>query len=133
VRCCGGGDEPEAVDVALQRAIKEPQLSRVILIGDAPPHSAPRDCTQEAESLANGNIPVFSVVVGSSVDAASSFSRIASITGGQCVSLERADELFELITLVFVSDFGSNALVNYVKAHPLLSTSGRNLLRLLKG
>jgi len=63
VRCCGGGDEPEAVDVALQRAIKEPQLSRVILIGDAPPHSAPRDRTQEAESLANGNIPVFSVVV----------------------------------------------------------------------
>ncbi|MEB3310644.1 MAG: vWA domain-containing protein [Snowella sp.] len=38
IACNGGGDFPEAVEKALEIAIKESVVSRVILIGDAPPH-----------------------------------------------------------------------------------------------
>lgn len=36
--CTGGGDAPEAVEKALEFANNSPDVTRVILIGDAPPH-----------------------------------------------------------------------------------------------
>lgn len=65
VGCYGGGDIPEAVDRALQLALEEQALTRVILIGDAPPHEQ-RDCTKEAEGLGQKRRPVYPIVIGQS-------------------------------------------------------------------
>ena len=74
VRCHGGGDFEEAVEAALAEANRDPrQPTRVLLIGDAPPHPEKKGqplarhggrimetdwCTECAE-LARKGIPVY--------------------------------------------------------------------------
>ena len=126
IECKGGGDFPEAVDRALQQAISEKTLSRVILIGDAPPHSQ-RDCQREATHLGLLGRPVYPIVIGQAVETYEAFSRIAKLSKGKVIKLENLEELFELISLVVVHAMGGEAMKTYEEKYRI-SESGKRLL-----
>lgn len=133
VSCYGGGDVPEAVDRALQLALEEQALTRIILIGDAPPHEQ-RDCTKEAEGLGQKSRPVYPIVIGQSEETRRAFERIARLSGGKVVPLTNIDELFDFIVILSVHAAGANALSKYREQYQDALTEGgrRLLLTLLK-
>ena len=64
IKCDGGGDEPEAVEDALEFAYREKEnVTRVILIGDAPPHSVDK-AKRQSLNLNKRGCPVFAFLVG---------------------------------------------------------------------
>ncbi|KAK3272875.1 hypothetical protein CYMTET_18851 [Cymbomonas tetramitiformis] len=97
--CGGGGDYEEAVEIALQEVRKEHErqpVTRVLLIGDAPPHYQKQgddlrpfhdhvlttDYLTEAEKLAELNIPVYTFYIGYKDDLIDAFTLIAEKTHG---------------------------------------------------
>lgn len=129
--CDGGGDAPEAVDRALQVALQEEQVSRVILIGDAPPHAA-QDCSKEAQALGQKNRPVYPIVIGQCAETREAFARIARLSGGKMIELTNLDELFEFITILTVHAMGDEALRKYEAKNPELSQGAKKLLQDLR-
>jgi len=127
ITCDGGGDTPEAVDRALQVALQEQEVSRVILIGDAPPHAA-QDCTKEAQELGQKKRPVYPIVIGQDPQTHEAFARIASLSGGKVIALTNLDELFELITILTVHAMGDEALRRYAMKNPALRQGAKQLL-----
>lgn len=101
----GGGDIPEAVERALEVAANDEQATRVVLIGDAPPH-AKRDWRAQANNLAQLGRPVYAFVVGGDRFARRYFAQIAEITGGRCAELSDLAALIDLVALTAADDVG---------------------------
>lgn len=87
----GGGDEPEAVDAALEDALTRglpgaagPRTARaVVLVGDAPPH--PGRVSRVHELIAQGaaqGVAVHSIYCGEDEGTAALFARLAATSGG---------------------------------------------------
>lgn len=133
IQCIYGCDDPEAVDRALHIALEEDQVSRVILIGDSPPHRH-RDCTKEGRDLGLKKRPVYAIVVGENQQTHYAFQTIATLSGGKLIPLRNLDELFDFITILSVDAAGADALLKYQKQYQYALTDGgrRLLLTLLK-
>ena len=113
--CYGGADFPEAVEYALRQATKDEHTTRIILIGDAPPHQE-RDYRHQAKTLAQMQRPVYSFVVGQHPDTWSTFREISKITGGACAPLKSAEELLQLITITVADDLeGESGVQKYLQ------------------
>lgn len=110
IYCHGGGDAPEAVEKALSIAADDDQTTRIILIGDAPPH-ADRDYREQAARLAQLKRPVFSFVVGDDCETKRTFAEISQITGGVSTQLTSADELIDLVCLTMAHEMGGKSYV----------------------
>lgn len=134
IQCYGGGDREEAVERALEFAASDEKASRVILIGDAPPHFN-IDYREQAERLAQQQRPVFSFVVGADADTIRTFKEISDITGGQSMRLTKTEDLLDVIVLTVADDIGGEESVReYIqKWSPQLSEGGRQYARLLLG
>lgn len=132
IRCYGGGDREEAVERALEFAADDEQASRVILIGDAPPHFN-NDYRAQAERLATLQRPVFSFVVGADPDTVRTFKEISDLTGGKSMRLTKTEDLLDVIVLTVADDIGGEESVReYIrKWSPQLSESGKQYARLL--
>lgn len=131
IECQGGGDDEEAVERALLEARCEHDrqpISRVVLIGDAPPHKELKgqkvefhnhtlqtDYMTEAHELGARNVPVFCFRVGSSGSALTAYQDIARITGGEAEDLT-ADGLVDCICINTLDDIGGRELVAEYKA-----------------
>ena len=111
LRAEGGGDPPEAVDVALAEASKiawrDHVLSRMIVIGDAPAHAP--DWQRSFETIARfhatdpGNRTVGAIYTGSDwPDAREFFERMAKTGGGDF--REHKGEMMESILLSVLKD-----------------------------
>lgn len=129
VTCDGGGDFPEAVDRALQIVLAEEQISRAILIGDAPPHPQ-RDCRREAQELGQKARPVYPIVIGQHPETAEAFAMIARLSGGKTINLTHLEELFELITILAAHAGGLDNLRRYEARYALTEGGKRLLLQL---
>lgn len=106
IKCDGGGDDPEAVEDALNLAYKEKEnVTRVILIGDAPPHSN-REAVRQATRLAEKKIPVYAFRVGGSYSAKESFNEIAEASKGSYGDLEDYRDLLDMIGVTILHDVG---------------------------
>lgn len=115
--CNGGGDFPEAVEKALEVAINESEVSRVILIGDAPPH-ADKDYRSKAIQLGKLNRPVFSFVVGNHTDTKRTFGEISDLSRGVSFSLENQDDILDLIAVTVIDQIGGQkSLGKYLDAY----------------
>lgn len=119
IRCDGGGDEPEAVEDALELAYneKEENVTRVILIGDAPPHSFEKATTQ-ASRLGNKGIPVFSFRVGFSPSTSESFNQIARASNGRYADISNYKDLLDFMSVTIIHDVGgSEEVEKYIKRY----------------
>ncbi len=117
IKCDGGGDFPEAVEKALAVAVAEAEVSRVILIGDAPPH-ANRDYREQAIALGQKQRPVFSFVVGKDAETYQTFTEISRLSGGLCQYLENNEDLINFVAVTVVEQMGGKkSLDSYVKRY----------------
>ena len=134
IRCYGGDDFEEAVERALEFAADDPKATRVILIGDAPPHPE-RDYVAQARRLAELQRPVFSFVVGQSSATARTFAEISNLTGGKSMQLTKTEDLLDVVVLTAADEMGGEEAVReYVrKWAPRLSDSARRYASLLLG
>ncbi len=134
IECGGGGDEPEAVERALEHAVADRLATRVVLIGDAPPH-AERDYVAQARRLAELHRPVFTFVVGDSPETIRTFAEISEISGGKSARLTNAQDLIDLVVLTAAQDIGgSESVEQYLSKYSArLSESSREYARLLLG
>lgn len=132
VACSGGGDEPEAVDRALQVALEEQgEVSGVVLIGDAPPHPH-RDGRKEAMELAKQQRPVYPIVVGKSQETRAAFAEIARLSGGRLLELDRLDELYEILGVVIAHRMGEEIFKEYLARYDRqLADGARRAARML--
>ncbi|CAE8585703.1 unnamed protein product [Polarella glacialis] len=125
IQCGGGGDYEEAVELALAEVSIENALdpvTRVLLIGDAPPHYERKgqklmghnhvlqtDYMEEASALASLEIPVYTFVVGgANIEA---FEQIATCTGGSMAHLDSPDKLIDVVCLNALEEIGGSELV----------------------
>lgn len=107
IRCTGGGDYPEAVDVGLNAVLQsERQSHRCILVGDAPAH-AYSPAHKEAIMLGAQPCSVFTVRTGSSVDEPSlvkNFDDIARLSGGKAFKATNAEEISDVVATIISRD-----------------------------
>ena len=129
--CGSGGDGEEAVEHALAQAYEEhtegARLTRVLLIGDAPPHIEKcgetityhshvltTDYKMEADRFRKEGIPIntFHIAGHFTVQkrTESTFEEIATITGGECHKLT-ADNLINVVCDNALEDIGGYELV----------------------
>jgi hypothetical protein len=118
IRCTGGGDTPEAVEDALKLAYDEKEMvTRVILIGDAPPHSIEKAGIQ-AMNLKKAGRPVFAFLVGHDDSAREAFKHIAKLSDGAYGDLRDYNDLLDMISVTIVHDIGGDKEVNkYLKRY----------------
>jgi len=117
VDCFGGADQEEAVEKALAYAADLEKGTRVVLIGDAAPHSA-GDYREQAGRLRDASRPVYSFVVGNDPDAFRTFTEISEITGGECNLLRRDDDLLDFVSVVAADDMGgTHGLERLLEGH----------------
>lgn len=116
IDCFGGGaNDGEAVEHALAHAVKEKNVTRILLIGDEPPH-AERDYKRQAARLAEQKRPVYSFVVpydDSGVDPRTErmFEEISTITGGASTILTKAQDILDVIVMNAADDIGGEEMV----------------------
>lgn len=102
VKCDGGGDNPEAVELALEQALGR-QKSFVVLVGDAPPHGVEDDIVEKdykkiVGSLAQQEIKVYTVMAGHHSTTKEAFEEIAEKTNAEFFRLEQIDALIDVIS-----------------------------------
>ncbi|KAJ8604337.1 hypothetical protein CTAYLR_002512 [Chrysophaeum taylorii] len=127
IRCAGGGDEEEAVEAALQLVNVEHEINsevtRVLLIADAPPHGETKgskleghdhvletDYRTEAAMLAENGIPVYTFRLNDKPNLVRAFDEIAETTGGRADLLETT-KLLDAICTTALDDIGGSDLV----------------------
>jgi curved DNA-binding protein CbpA len=117
VKCDGGGDFPEAVEVALKHSEDDDKATRIVLIGDAPPH-ADKDHKLRAANLGQKDRPVFAFRVGNAPETESAFKEIAKLSGGNYADLKDYKDLMDLMAITAVHDLGGLiAVKEYTERH----------------
>jgi len=118
IDCDGGGDTPEAVEDVLELAYNEKEkVTRIILIGDAPPHSLEK-AQHESTKLKKKGIPVFAFRVGDDSDTKIAFSEIAKLSGGSYADLRHYRDLLDMVSVAIVHDVGgSEGVEKYIKEY----------------
>ncbi len=117
IECRGGGDVPEAVEDALTLAYKEDKVTRVILVGDAPPHSV-EEAEKQAKKLGEKGRPVFAFLVGNDSSAKHAFRTIAKSSNGTYGNLSNYRDLLDMMSITIVHDVGGSSEVEkYIKKY----------------
>jgi len=125
IKCTGGGgDGPEAVEVALKFANETEGVTRIILIGDAEPHLEGKgnmmpffkkvletDYEVESRILAAKGIPVYTFYMYEEAPLKDSFTNIAAITGGKACPFGDVNTLIDVISENVLDDIGGEDLV----------------------
>jgi len=127
----GGGDGPEAVEIALEFANSQTDVTNVILIADAEPHMEGKGATceyhkrtlhtdylYESKQLGAKHIPIHGFYMGSGTELVKSFNEMASITGGSASALNDASKLIDVVCQNVLQDIGGEKLaLEYRKAY----------------
>jgi hypothetical protein len=124
IKCTGGGDGPEAVEIGLQKANETPGITRVILIGDAEPHLEGKgnyveyhkrklatDYLEQANLLAEKHVPVYCCYMNTNLNLVNSFTKISEITGGKAVLFADTNTLMDVVSENVLHDIGGEELV----------------------
>jgi hypothetical protein len=98
IRCFGGGDYPESVDLALKQCLDK-DLVQVICIADAPGRPETPGFA-EAEKLGQKNIPIFGLYCTTQQDLREYWERIAKLSGGKAFHLKDASSMADIIGVI---------------------------------
>mmetsp|Transcript_2002 Transcript_2002/g.2902 ORF Transcript_2002/g.2902 Transcript_2002/m.2902 type:complete len:427 (+) Transcript_2002:3-1283(+) len=132
----GGGDYEEAVELAMKEANDEHEkekISRVILIGDAPPHYEgcgnrlgghnhvlATDYKKETKRFKQNGIPVYTFRLSDEASLVTTFKHIADETGGESHRLDIGDrnsnKLIDIICENALEEIGGSELVAEYRA-----------------
>ena len=139
----GGGDYPECYELVL-RNIKslswrfDATMKSLILIGDAPPHEKNEnphkiDWREEAESLKNRNIQVFSVQCLNHGDseAFNFYADVAEITNGYHVFLDQFSYIKDMIQAICFKQYNTEHLEKFEKEIQEGSSGMSHAMRLM--
>jgi hypothetical protein len=133
IRCYGGGDTPEAVEVALELLLTD-SSSFAVLVGDAPPHGVMDDVVSNkdwrdiSQQLARQQKKVYTVLVGNLQETESVFREIATITGGRYFRLEQIDELVDILSATAAKHVGKlSSLAALIKKEQGGKLTGRQI------
>ena len=110
--CDGGGDFPEAVEVALEKILQAGEGAFGVVVGDAPPHGVVDDVRQQTDyrdiitRLANQGKQIYTVFARPSRQSEGyearvtrqSFEEIAQKTGARFFGLDQIDELIDALS-----------------------------------
>lgn len=122
-----GGDYPECYELVLRDIKKlswrhDATMKSLILIGDAPPHEKNEnphkiDWREEAESLKNRNIQVFSVqcLNGGNSEAFNFYADVAEITNGYHVFLDQFSYIKDMIQAICFKQYNQDNLEQFEK------------------
>ena len=122
-----GGDYPECYELVLRDVKKlswrhDATMKSLILIGDAPPHEKNEnphkiDWREEAESLKNRNIQVFSVqcLNGGNSEAFNFYADVAEITNGYHVFLDQFSYIKDMIQAICFKQYNQDNLEQFEK------------------
>lgn len=112
-------DTPEAVEEALFEANglswRVSGQRALVLVGDAPPHGVTdsrQNCKRghyyetEAQRLADKAVRIYAVQCGGDDQTSRAFARMATITAGKHIHLEKLDDLIHLIAAICMKEFG---------------------------
>ena len=130
--CDGGGDHPEAVEVALGAAKNHHSpanpVNRILLIADAPPHAEVKgqplaehgnrimttDYMAEARQLRAKGVPVYTFRLNDNQGLCEAFDAIARETNGAAAKLDvntGAKQLIDVVCTNILEDIGGSDLV----------------------
>ena len=102
VACKGGGDEPEAVDVGLQKLLQRAETPRrVVVIGDAPPHER-QPAIDEAKTLKFQGCEVYTIACIQRPMRA--FTAIAEAGGGKAFLLQNIGDMVDILATIISRD-----------------------------
>jgi hypothetical protein len=105
IRCHGGGDTPEAISVGLETILKDENVSKIILIGDAPDHHEQgHDAIDPAKVLGQRHSPIYAFYTHENYGTKESFTRIAVASGGMAFPLKDLANMGDLITTLIAQD-----------------------------
>jgi hypothetical protein len=122
-----GGDYPECYELVLRDIKKlswrhDATMKSLILIGDAPPHEKNEnphkiDWREEAESLKNRNIQVFSVqcLYGGNSEAFNFYADVAEITNGYHVFMDQFSYIKDMIQAICFKQYNHDHLEQFEK------------------
>ena len=138
-----GGDYPECYELVLRNVKSlswrfDATMKSLILIGDAPPHEKNEnphkiDWREEAESLKNRNIQVFSVQClnhGNS-EAFNFYADVAEITNGYHVFLDQFSFIKDMIQAICFKQYNTDHLEKFEKEMQDGSGGMSNAMRLM--
>ena len=138
-----GGDYPECYELVL-RTVKslswnpETTMKSLIMIGDAPPHEKNEnpqkiDWREEAETLKNRNIQIFSVqcLNRGNIEAFNFYSEIAEITNGYHVFLDQFSYIKDMIQAICFKQYNIEYLEQFEKEVQEGTSGMSNAMRLM--
>jgi len=138
-----GGDYPECYELVL-RTVKslswnsEATMKSLILIGDAPPHEKNEnphkiDWREEAETLKNRNIQIFSVqcLNRGNTEAFNFYSQVADITNGYHVFLDQFSYIKDMIQAICFKQYNIEYLEQFEKEVQEGTSGMSNAMRLM--
>ena len=121
----GGGDYPECYELVL-RTVKtftwraEAKMKSLVMIGDAPPHETHENpqkinWREEAESLANRNIQVFSVqcLNRGNREAYAFYSQVARMTNGYHMFLDQFSYITDMLQAICFKQHDQQQLLRF--------------------
>ncbi len=121
----GGGDYPECYELVL-RTVKtftwraEAKMKSLVMIGDAPPHETNENpqkinWREEAESLANRNIQVFSVqcLNRGNREAYAFYSQVARMTNGYHMFLDQFSYITDMLQAICFKQHDQQQLLRF--------------------
>jgi hypothetical protein len=109
----GGGNDGEAIEVALSSILEDGRFACVLLAGDEPPNSLASirgahrqnqsDSMTIARLLGEQRIPVHSFVVGNDRRTVRDFATLSELSGGKCGRLDGTREMIDLAVLAILA------------------------------
>jgi hypothetical protein len=139
----GGGNDGEAVEVALAAILDDGTFATVLLAGDEPSNSPASLATAGrrnnptalacAEALGRQQIPVHTFVVGNYHRTLQDFAAIAEASNGKTGRLDGSAEMIDLAVMAILARLkGAGGVRDYMASRPLTPNS-RDFGQLLLG
>ena len=142
----GGGDEPEALEVALYNSATMMQWRTIskkamVIVGDAPPHGVIDKLIQynyqtETQKLKNLGVKIYAVQCGKDKTTEQTFRWIAKITDGIYLNLNNIKDLKEALIGSIMKEAGAEKLDNYITKviqKKSLTATKQEIFKQLKG
>ena len=137
----GGGNDGEAVELALTEVLDGPRVRAVIIAGDEPPNSS-RSITaagrqsptaiELAKRFGNEQIPIHTFVVGERASTVRDFKQMAALSGGKSGFLDGSREMIDMAVMAMLSALkgrdGVQAYMRKTKLSPNAQDFGSLLL-----
>jgi hypothetical protein len=140
----GGGNDGEAVEVALTKIGTAGQFDAILLAGDEPPNNRQflnarglkdtRTAQDLARDFGQAHTPIHTFLVGEDPRTAKAFGEIAALSGGRTGTLDGTAAMIDMAVMAMLAALkGNEAVRSYMQKYQLTSSSAAFGKLLLEG